>query len=218
MFGMERLQLELTILAFLVTEVLGNGQTSQGDTGTGSRGLVHLSEDESDLGLAIKLDNGCLLHFMVQIVTLTSTLADTGEDRVTTVSLGDVVDQLLNEDGFADTGTTEKTNLSTTSVRSEKIHDLDTSDQNLGRGRLIGERRGVSVNRQELVSLDGSSLVNGVTSDVQDTTESSRADGNSNRSTSVRSLGATNETLGTYEIHKLLRFIIKMRIKFPYHP
>jgi len=134
---------------------------------------------------------------MVQIATLTSTLADTGENGVTTVGLGDVVDQLLNEDGFADTSTTEKTNLSTTGVRSEKIHDLDTSNQNLGRGGLISERRGVSVNGQELVSLDRSSLINGVTSDVQDTTESSRADRNGNRSTSVRSLGATNETLST---------------------
>lgn len=33
------------ILAFLVTEVLGNGQTSKSNSGTGSRGLVHLTED-----------------------------------------------------------------------------------------------------------------------------------------------------------------------------
>jgi sugar (pentulose or hexulose) kinase len=134
---------------------------------------------------------------VVQIVTLTSTLADTGEDRVTTVSLSDVVDQLLNEDGLADTSTTEETNLSTTSVRSEQIDDLDTSDQNLGRGGLVSERRGISVDRQELVGLDRSSLVNGVTSDVQDTTESGRADRDGNGSTSVGSLGTTNKTLST---------------------
>jgi hypothetical protein len=196
---------KLTILAFLVTEVLGNGQTSQGNTGTGSGGLVHLTEDQSDLGLAIKLNDGGLLHFVVQIVTLTSTLADTSEDRVTTVGLGDVVDQLLNEDGLADTGTTEETNLSTTSVGSEQIDDLDTSDQNLGRGGLISERRGVGVNGQELVGLDRSSLVNGVTSDVQDTTKSGRADGDGNGSTSVRGLGATDETLGTCRIDEYFR-------------
>ena len=76
-----------------VTEVLSNGQTSKGDTGTGTRGLVHLTEHQGDLGLAIQLNDGSLLHFMVQIITLTSTLTDTSEDRVTTVSLGDVVDQ-----------------------------------------------------------------------------------------------------------------------------
>lgn len=208
---MQQKQKQLTILALLVTEVLSNGQTSQGDTGTGSRGLVHLTEDQSDLGLAIKLNDGGLLHFVVQIVTLTSTLADTGEDGVTTVSLGDVVDQLLNEDGLADTSTTEETNLSTTSVGSEQIDDLDTSDENLGRGGLVSERGGVSVDGQELVGLDRSSLINGVTSDVQDTTESGGADGNGDGSTSVGSLGTTNKTLSTYHAHELSKSIAKMR-------
>ena len=83
---------------------------------------------------------------MVQIVTLTGTLADTGEDRVTTVGLGDVVDQLLDEDGLADTGTTEQTDLTTTSVGSEEIDDLDTGDENLSGGGLLGELGRVGVN------------------------------------------------------------------------
>jgi len=65
--------------------------SSEGDTGTGSWWLVHLTEDKGDLGLAIKLDDTSLLHFVVQIVTLTSSLTDTGEDGETTVGLGDVV-------------------------------------------------------------------------------------------------------------------------------
>jgi hypothetical protein len=69
---------------------------------------------------------------VVQIVTLTGTLADTGEDGVTTVGLGDVVDELLDEHGLADTGTAEETNLSTTGVGGEEIDDLDTSLENLG--------------------------------------------------------------------------------------
>jgi hypothetical protein len=71
--------------------IRGGLTTSKGDTGTGTWGLVHLTEHQSDLGLAIELNDRCLLHFVVQIVTLTSTLTDTSEDRETTVSLGDVV-------------------------------------------------------------------------------------------------------------------------------
>jgi hypothetical protein len=159
-----------TILSFRVTEVLGNSQTSKGDTGTGSRGLVHLTEHQGDLGLAIKLNDGGLLHFVVQIVTLTGTLTDTSEDRVTTVSLGNVVDEFLNEHSLADTGTTEETDLSTTSVRSEEIDDLDTSDENLSRGRLLNELWGLGVNGEELVGLDGATLVDRVTGDIHDTT------------------------------------------------
>ena len=68
---------EQHILTLLVTEVLGNGQTGEGDTGTGTRGLVHLTEDESDLGVTLEVDDTSLNHFVVKIVTLTSTLTDT---------------------------------------------------------------------------------------------------------------------------------------------
>ena len=40
---------EKYVLSLVVTEVFGDGQTSEGDTGTGTRGLVHLSENESSL-------------------------------------------------------------------------------------------------------------------------------------------------------------------------
>ena len=82
---------KLTILTLLVTEVLGDGETSKSDTSASPWGLVHLTEHQRHLGLAIKLDNRGLLHFVVQIVTLASSLADTSEDGETTVSLGDVV-------------------------------------------------------------------------------------------------------------------------------
>lgn len=130
---------EQHILTLLVTEVLSDGKTSKGDTGTGSGGLIHLTEHQGDLGLSLKLNDtwntsvSCqfprsiehtsLLHFVVQIVTLTSTLADTGEHGVTTMGLGDVVDQLLDKHSLSDTGTSEETNLSTTGVRGEQVDD-----------------------------------------------------------------------------------------------
>ena len=59
--------IELTILALGITEVLSDRKTSQGDTGTGTRGLVHLTEHKGDLGLAVKLNDGSLLHLVVQV-------------------------------------------------------------------------------------------------------------------------------------------------------
>jgi len=66
-------------------------QTSQGDTSTGSWRLVHLTEDQGDLGFTVEVDDTGLLHFVVQVVTLTGTLTDTSEDGETTVGLCDVV-------------------------------------------------------------------------------------------------------------------------------
>jgi hypothetical protein len=83
--------LELTVLALLITEVLSNGQTSKSNTGTSSRWLVHLTEHQGDLGLAIELNDRGLLHFVVQIVTLTGSLSDPSEHGETTVGFGDIV-------------------------------------------------------------------------------------------------------------------------------
>jgi hypothetical protein len=105
--------------------------------------------------------------------------------------------QLLNEDSLSDTGTSEETNLSSTSVGGQQIDDLDTSDEHLGGGGLLNELRGVGVDGSHLGGLDGTALIDGVTSDVHDATESSATDGNHDGGTSVDGLGASDETLGT---------------------
>jgi peptide chain release factor 1 len=185
---------EKHILTFVITEVFSNGKTSKSDTSTGTRGLVHLTEDKSTLGFTLKLDDTSFNHFVVQIVTLTSTFTDTTENGVTTVSLGDVVDQFLNQDSLADTGTTEKTNLTTTSVGGKKIDNLDTSLENFGSGGLVNELGSLSVNGEELLGLDGTTLIDGLTNNVDDTAKDLLTDGNGDGSTSVNNLLATDET------------------------
>jgi peptide chain release factor 1 len=188
---------EQHILTLLVTEVLSDGKTSKSDTGTSTRGLVHLTEDKGDLGVTVKLNDGSLLHLVVQIVTLTGTLTDTSKDRETTVGLGDVVNQLLNEDSLSNTSTSKETNLSTTSVRSQQVDNLDTGNEDLSGGGLLGELRGVGVDGGVLGGLDGTTLVNGVTSDVHDTTEGTGTDGNHDGVAGIENLLTTDETFGT---------------------
>jgi peptide chain release factor 1 len=96
---------EKHILALLVTEVLSDGETGEGDTGTSSRGLVHLAVHEGSLGAGdglagglVNLNDTTLNHLVVEIVTLAGSLTDTGEDGVTTVVHGNVVDELHDND------------------------------------------------------------------------------------------------------------------------
>lgn len=107
-------------------------------------------------------------------------------------------DELLNEYSLSDTGTAEKTNLSTTSVGSKQVDDLDAGNQHLGGGRLLGESRRVGVDGRLLDSLDRATLVNGVASDVDDTAESARADGDGDGVASVGRGLATAETRGAW--------------------
>ena len=106
--------------------------------------------------------------------------------------------QLLNEHSLSNTGTSEETNLSTTSVGSQQVDDLDTGNKDLSGGGLLGELWGVGVDGGVLGGLDGTTLVNGLTSDVHDTTKSAVADGNLDGRTGVGGLGTANETLSTY--------------------
>jgi hypothetical protein len=63
---------------------------------------------------------------MVEIVAFTGTFTDSGKNGVTSVSLGNVVDQLHDKYGLADAGTTEETNLASLDIGGQEIDDLDT--------------------------------------------------------------------------------------------
>ena len=106
-------------------------------------------------------------------------------------------DQLLNEHSLSDTGTSEETNLSATSIGGQKVDNLDTSDEDLSGGGLLDELRGIGVDGSHLGGLDGATLVDGVTSDVHDTTKGTVTNGNLDGGTGVGGLGTADETLGT---------------------
>jgi len=60
-----------------------------------------------------------------------------------------------HEHSLSDSGSTEKSNLSSSSVRSEEIDDLDSGLKNLSGGRLVDEGRSVGVDGRHLHSDDG---------------------------------------------------------------
>ncbi len=62
---------------------------------------------------------------MVQVVALAGTFAHACEDAETTMTFGDVIDQLLNNHGLADTGPTEGSNLSTFHKGADQVDHLD---------------------------------------------------------------------------------------------
>merc|ERR1712112_817542 len=163
---------EQHVLTLLVTEVLSNSQSGEGNTGTGARGLVHLSVHQGDLGgLVLERDDTTLNHLVVQIVALPGPLTDTGEHGETTVSLGNVVNQLHDKHSLADSGATEETNFTSLTVGGEQIDDLDTGDEDfLLDGHLV-EVGSLGVDGLALVSGDGAPLVDRVSDHVDDATK-----------------------------------------------
>ncbi|GMT20564.1 hypothetical protein PFISCL1PPCAC_11861, partial [Pristionchus fissidentatus] len=189
---------EKHILTLLITEVLSDGETGEAHTSTSSGGLVHLSVHERHLGVvALRVDDTSLNHLVVEIVTLTGALSDSGEHRVSSVSLGDVVNQLHDKHSLSDTGTSEETDLTSLGVGGKKIDDLNSGYENLLLDGHLNELGSLSVNGGLSLGVDGSSLVDGLSNDVHDTAQSLGSDGDLDRISGINDLVTAHETLGT---------------------
>src|SRR4029077_9581158 len=91
-------------------------------------------------------------------VALAGALADTGEHGNAAVLLGDVVDQLLNQNGLPDSRAAEQAGLPALGVRLQQVDDLDARLEHLDLRRLILERRGRAVDRIRLLCVNGRGL------------------------------------------------------------
>ena len=98
--------------------------------------LVHLAEGHDRLG-----DDARLGHLVQEVVALAGTLADAGEDGVAAVLLGDVADQLLDDDRLADAGAAEDADLAALGERRDQVDDLEARLEDLGRGGQLLELR-----------------------------------------------------------------------------
>src|SRR5947209_4927116 len=76
-----------------------------------------------------------------------------GEHREAAVLLGEVVDQLLDEDGLADAGAAEEADLAALDVRGEQVDDLDPGLEDLDLRRQVLEGRRVAVDPPALADL-----------------------------------------------------------------
>ena len=132
---------EQHVLAFLVAEILRDGQAGQRHARAGARRLVHLAVDQRHLGLErlLEVDDARLDHLVIEVVALAGPLADAGEHRHAAMRLRDVVDQLHDQHGLADAGTAEQADLAALEVGGQQVDDLDAGDQHLGLGRLVDE-------------------------------------------------------------------------------
>ena len=173
------------VLMLHITEVLCHGQAGQAHAHTGSWRFVHLTEDHGGLG-----NNAGLGHFVVQVVTLTGTLANAGEDGIAIVGSGDVVNQFLNQNGLANARAAEQTDLTALGIGADQVDDLDAGFQNLGSGLLLLVGGSGTVDGPALDALYRRFVVNGLTQQVKYTSQALFANGNGDRRAGVGCLGA----------------------------
>ena len=168
------------ILMLHIPEVFCHCQAGKANTHTGSGGLVHLTKDHG--GFA---DNTGFGHFVVQVIAFAGTLTNAGEDRIAVVGGGNVVNELLNQNGFADAGTAEQTDLTALCVGADQVNNLDTGFQDLGSGLLFLIRGGRAVDGPTLLSLHIRLIVDGLTQQIEYAAQAFIANRNGNGSTGV---------------------------------
>src|SRR4029079_18577428 len=188
---------EQHVLAFLVAEVLGESQPGQAHPGARSRRFVHLAINERRFRTgAVELDPARFDHLIIEIVALARALAHTGENRVTAMRLGDVVDQLHDDHGLADARTAEQSDLAATRVWRQQIHDLDAGDQDLRFGRLLDEFRRGSVDRRGLSGGHRTALVDRITDHVDDAPQRLRPDRDRNGAAGIDYFPPAHKAVG----------------------
>ena len=186
----------------LVAEVLGDRQAGEADAGAGARGFVHLAEHQRAFRLHARigiLRIGVDLGFdelVIEVVAFAGTLADAGEHRVTTMGLGDVVDQFLNQHGLADAGAAEQADLAALGVRRQQVDDLDAGDENFSFGGLVGIGRRFLMDRAQAFRNHRTGFVDRLADHVDDAAERAGADRHHDRVAGVGDFLTADQTLG----------------------
>ena len=122
------------VLAFGVAEVLGDGQRRQADAQARARRLGHLAVDQRRARLASgRCGSMTPLSWNSSQRSLPSRVRSPTPANTDTPPCfsGDVVDQLHDDDGLADAGAAEQSDLAALQVRLEQVDDLDAGLEHL---------------------------------------------------------------------------------------
>eukprot|EP00341_Mesodinium_pulex_P006742 CAMPEP_0116906706 /NCGR_PEP_ID=MMETSP0467-20121206/12673_1 /TAXON_ID=283647 /ORGANISM="Mesodinium pulex, Strain SPMC105" /LENGTH=432 /DNA_ID=CAMNT_0004581591 /DNA_START=204 /DNA_END=1503 /DNA_ORIENTATION=+ len=186
------------VLVLLVAELLCNGESSQTHPGSSSWGLIHLALDQGATGTrAIHFNHAGFYHFVIQVVAFAGPFADACENGVSSVGLGNIVDQLHDEHGLSDSGSSKESDLASPGVGSQQVDDLDFSDQEFSPGDLLGELGRIAVDGHELVGLDGAARVDGFPYHIDDAAQGGGSDGDHDGGAGVADLLAAHQSVGS---------------------
>ncbi len=188
------------VLLLDVAEVLRHGEAGQRHPQARPGRLGHLAVDQRRLrlGPVVGVDHAGLLHLEPQVVALAGALAHAGEHREAAVLHGDVVDQLLDDDGLADAGAAEQAGLAALRVGLQEVDDLDPGLEHLDPGGLVLERRRLAVDRPALLGLARSLLVDRAADDREHAPERLAPHRHRDRAAGVERLHPAHHAVGGF--------------------
>ena len=133
---------------------------------------------------------------MPEVVAFTSPFADAREHGKSTVVQRDVIDELHDDDGLADPGAAEESDLAALAIGFEKIDDFDAGFEHFGLGVLIFELRSRPVNRIGLLGLDRALFVDRFAEHVDQPPQRLTADRHRDRRPCILHIHPARQTVG----------------------
>ena len=106
-----------------------------------------------------------------------------------------VIDKLLNQNGLADTGTAEQTDLAALGVGADQVNDLDAGLENFSGRLLLIKGRGRTMNGPVLRILGSRLLINGITEQVEYAAETLVTNGDLDGLTGVDRIRTANKAV-----------------------
>lgn len=113
------------------------------------------------------------------------------------MSLGDVVDELHDEHGLSDSGSSEQSDFSSLGVGGHQIDDLNTGDEDFVTLSLFDESWGFSVDGELYLGVDWSSLIDGLSDDVHNSSEALWSDWDHDWASGIFDGLSSDETIGS---------------------
>ena len=189
--------------------MLGHRQARQRHAQTVARRLVHLTVYERDL-----VEHVRVLHFVVEVVPFTGTLAHAREHGVTAVLLRDVVDELHHVHGLADAGAAEQAHLTALRERADQVDHLDARFEQFRRRRQLVERRSLLVDRALGFAFDRTGFVDRTAEHVHDAAERRLADGHADGQARVLHHDAAAQTVGRTQTDRAHDAVAQLLLDF----
>ena len=113
------------------------------------------------------------------------------------MALRDVVDELHDDDGLADAGAAEETDLTALHERRDEVDDLDARLEDFGLRLEVHEVRALAVDRPaQRVLRDRRAVVHRLAEHVEDAAERRRADRHRDRAAGVDDFHAAHDGVG----------------------
>ncbi len=95
--------------------------------------------DQRNFGFAqiVRLDDARFAHLVVEVVAFARAFADACEDRYAAVELGNIVDQLHDDDRLAHSSAAESSHFAALQKWADQINHFDSGGEHLLRSRLV---------------------------------------------------------------------------------